>query len=110
MVKKIGDYKIPFDNKGNQYHYPPEHYLGVKVTWKDNFSFEDTIELLEKMSTGRSAKFFHARSLITKKTFTIFTKDLLEFAQKSIIDHGKITDTFTFCKRGQNYGLTILEA
>lgn len=101
MVKKVGDYKVPFDADGNQldYHYYSTHSL------VDNFVFEDTLTYKDFQRGRSSAQFSFTRS--NGKSVIVFMKDMDIFIPRIV--NGQITGTFTFVKRGQNYGVTILE-
>ena len=105
-------YQIPFDRHGNQMHYPNnqwfhnEHgaYVMEAPTFKDNYVFQDTL-IIHGYSRGRSAACFEAKSNTTGKGFTIFLKDFIEIVKTHDISHGYVSGIWTFCKRGQNYGL-----
>ena len=72
----------------------------------DNFEWEDTIEY-ECFGRGTSAAHLYFRSTITGKSYQMFLKDFEDIV-KLLVD-GKVTGTFTFCKRGQNYGIKIVK-
>jgi len=124
----MGKYKIPFDEHGDQLHYtydeaPPfnlpdddpaskgeEHrnIPGHPISWKKNFKFHDTLQL-DGMDHGQSAKFLLLSSTTTGSHFTMFVRDAIDVIRNAEIDHGKITATRMFIKRGQNYGVTVME-
>lgn len=96
--QKGGDYSIPFAN-GCQVHYAYNGEAGIR--WLPNFEFKATL-VLDNMHRGRSAAYFTFRDEETNKSVVVFMKDFMEMFQHSC--HGKVKGTFTFIKRGQNYG------
>lgn len=104
MVKQ-SDYQIPFDKNGNQLHYP-YGYSDVEK-WKDNYVFEDEIKFINLHRFGVSSVYAQFESTTTGKKFTMFTKDLSDCFNDFV--NGKLKATFTFCKRGQNYGIKVVK-
>lgn len=103
MAKKVGTYEIPFDDEGNQKHYP-DSWRGLQ--WLANEPFQDTLTY-RTFSRGRSAAYFNfTRS--NGKTVTVFLKELDEMMPHMI--GGKVSGTFQFVKRGENYGCTLIAA
>jgi len=101
------NYEIPFDENGNQLSYPAtwmNGYQNKDVIFKDNFIFEDTLCFVE-FQRGRSSAIakFHRSS--TNTYCTVFLSDLAEIIKN--MKYGNIQGTFTFCKKGQNYGLKL---
>lgn len=85
------------------------HYFGEcvgtinSIVWKDNFIFQDTL-IYSTYLRGRSAAYFEFISTTKNTNYTVFLKDFEEgFVMQ--MDKGEISGSFTFCKRGQNYGL-----
>lgn len=111
MVKK-GNYKIPFDGKGNLLNYVStdtyyDYDLGqhVSVDWKDNYVFNDELEY-ESYSHGRSSVQIYFISKLSKRKFNMSLNDFdLILKAKAFIDN-TVKGTFTFAKRGANYMLT----
>ena len=107
-----GDYQIPFDRDGNQQHYPEPWWVGEYpnhtqegAKWRDNTPFVDTLTC-EGFSRGRSAAYFRF-SRQDGKRVCMFLKEL-----ESALPHmagGKLSGTFQFIKRGQNYGIQLKE-
>jgi hypothetical protein len=111
MAKKVGNYQIPFDEKGNQLHYP---VLGYRIVtgaqkyvdvsdYRDNTPFMDTLTFVD-FNRGRSA----AYSTFKREngmTVCVFLKEMSEMLPRMI--EGKITGKFAFVKRGKNYGCTL---
>lgn len=108
MARK-GDYRIPFDAKGNQLHYP-ETYSWTngkrdEVEWRDNAPFEATLSY-DGYSRGRSAAYFDFKDQ-NGKTVVVFMKDF-----EAMVPHmskGAVAGTFVFTKRGMNYGCQLVE-
>lgn len=71
-----------------------------------NYNFKDKLKI-SGHSRGRSAIYFHFTSLTTERTYTCFIKDFEEFFVNRMVK-GEIEDNFTFCKRGGNYGITVV--
>ena len=93
-------YQIPFDKDGNHMHYPENWRNPV---WKDNYEWEDVIEY-QTYSRGRSAANIIFRSALSKKReYTVFLTDFSDMVPFMV--RGVVSGTFTFVKRGQNYGV-----
>ena len=104
-MAKNGDYPIPFDDKGNQLHYPQQSWQGPMV-WEPNHEWDGTIEY-EGYSRGRSAAYFNfVRDNGTK--ITMFLKEFEDVVK--LLNRGRLTGKFTFIKRGQNYGARLVSA
>jgi hypothetical protein len=99
MAKKVGDYQIPFDKDGNQMHYPESWR---QPEWRDNTPFQDTLEY-QSFNRGRSAAYFLFKRANGTQV-TVFLKEMSEMIPRMV--NGKITGTFAFVKRGENYGCT----
>lgn len=97
-----GEYKIPFDAAGNQLTYDD----GLVARWKDNFNFVDTL-VLEGMERGRSAANFTFYRQSTGTRVVVFMKDMLTMFRHA--RDGRVSGTFTFCKRGSNYGCQFVK-
>jgi hypothetical protein len=72
----------------------------------DNFEWEDTLEY-ESFGRGTSAAHLYFKSTITGKSYQMFLKDFEDIV-KLLVD-GKVSGIWTFCKRGQNYGVKLLK-
>lgn len=94
---------IPFNSRGHQLHYP-EH----ETVWRDNHEFEATL-VFRGMARGRSAAYALFSDKKTGKDVTMFLVDLADVVMNKKIDRGIITGKWTFCKRGQNYGVRLVE-
>jgi hypothetical protein len=92
-------YKIPFDSNGEMLSWAPGW---GQVEWKDNYEWEDNLEY-ESFGRGRSAVHIYFRSLITGKKYTMFMTDFHDVVKDMVT--GRISGTFTFQKRGANYGM-----
>lgn len=103
VAAKQGQYKIPFDDKGNQLDYPFWYWRdGVKIEneWVDNFVFVDTLTYTS-YSTGRSAIGFNM-TRTNGTTVNVFISDFS--AMIPLMVDGRITGRFTFVKKGTSYG------
>jgi hypothetical protein len=78
------------------------------IVWKENFEFEDTM-WLSGMSRGRSAANFNLVSQTDGKNYNLFMTDIVDMIQNAAINKGKIKGKWTFVKRGQNYGIKLVE-
>ena len=103
-MAKTGDYKIPFDRSGNQLHYAWQNSRDIE--WVDNFKFRDNLRI-SAMRSGRSAKYTIWRDN-RGHTYTMFVSDLIEMMKKCTAQNGSVVGSWTFVKRGQNYGLKYL--
>ena len=77
------------------------------ILWKENFEFEDTLKLTG-MSRGRSAANFNLQSETTGKDYNVFMTDMVHLFQNANINKGYVIGKWTFCKRGQNYGIKLI--
>jgi len=123
MAKKVGKYQSPFDDEGNQLHYPefkwvqdpdfkpPEGQIwwprgrSVVQGMRDNFEFDDVL-VYQDFRRGRSAAYFEFKRKSTDTDVTVFLKELHDMIPFMV--RGEVTGRFTFIKRGENYGCTIL--
>lgn len=72
------------------------------IIWIDNYTFSDVL-IFDGYARGRSAAYFYLKSQTDNRRYTCFLTDF-----ESIIfdmQNGIISGDFTFCKRGQNYGI-----
>lgn len=114
--------QVPFDDEGNQLHYPlhrwaynPNHpdansggYYRQDPIIKDNYEFMATMKF-EDIQRGRSAAYFHLTDAQGKK-YTMFMTDLLDLLKRARrIESGEVTGKWTFCKRGANFGVKLVE-
>ena len=78
----------------------------------DNFSFKATLKLYG-YGRGRSSAVLYYNIEYLEEV-PIINTSVIGFLNDSIdiinnMDHGKITGLFTFCKRGQNYGIQLIK-
>ena len=102
------NYQIPFDDQGNQQHYPSNIYRDGKIigpVFKDNEEFEDAL-IYDGYSRGRSAAYFNFERKSTGTNVTVFLTDFEDMIP--IMVNGGITGRFTYTKRGQNYGVKLV--
>jgi hypothetical protein len=101
-MPKKGSYQIPFDKDGNQMGYAARWH---EIEWRDNTPFIDTLTYVG-FSRGRSAATLHfERSDGTGVEFFMTDFDAIVL----LLRDGKLTGTFAFVKRGQNYGCHMLQ-
>lgn len=109
------DQTVPFSDKGDLLTYvhgnghgilAGTRYGSVPATWKANFSFKAVLEL-EGMTRGRSAaRFIWADQNGCK--YEMFMADMVELIQSGVtIERGHCDATWTFTKKGQNYGVKV---
>ena len=104
MPKQKTPILVPFDKRGNLMSYVLE-YQNERgdVEWRENFVLETTLTWKD-FYRGRSSpgiKFTDSDG----REYPMFLKDLGELLLNSTMVKGKVTGKFTFCKRGENYGI-----
>lgn len=104
-MAKMYDGEVPFDEDGNQLRYAGP-YRPVDVVWQPNDSFHSTLEFV-KFNRGRSAAYASFEDADGKRRY-MFLKDLDEVLRNGWFRGAKLTGTFTYCKRGQNYGVRMI--
>jgi hypothetical protein len=97
---KIGNYKIPFDKDGNQLEYEMS-YRGQQPVMIDNHTFEDELTFYT-YGRGRSSVTFTFFRGSNGKYVSMFVSDFSKIIP--LLADGKIKGTFTFTKKGANYG------
>ena len=95
-------YKIPFDKNGQQ-PYPWEYAEGFR--WVDNHGFDATLTF-DGYYRGRSAGGFRFKDNLY--TYYMFMKDIDQLIKGRVLEYGKVTGTWTFIKRGMNYGIKLV--
>lgn len=101
--KKMSNYQIPFCAKtGDLLHHPDDgNFTGT--VWKDNSIFWARLHFAG-YRRGRSAAYLVFEDSDGRE-FNVFLADFVDMVPK--LDKGIIKGDFTFCKRGQNYGLKL---
>ena len=83
-------------------------YITVdEVIWKPNFEFKDRLKYL-CYSRGRSSAKIHFKSEITNKKYEMFLTDFDDLMKGQGFNKNIVEGTFTFCKRGANYGIKLV--
>lgn len=108
-------YKAPFDASGNLLHYPQTRYHYNRETgerweegpeWREVVPFSKTLRY-KTFERGRSAAYFIWEDL-EGRTYPMFLADL-----DTLLKHGyantSILTMWIVCKRGQNYGVRLVE-
>ncbi len=105
-MSKKGDYKIPFRD-GSLQHYPQDWpHSGVPLEWRDNGRVSMALTY-QGYRRGRSAAYIEWRDA-AGKTFPMFLTDLDAVIRGHSIERGTVAAEWTFCKRGQNYGICLV--
>jgi hypothetical protein len=106
MAMKIYQGDIPFDPRtGDQYHYAGPWEINHKhAVMRPNAIFIDTLSI-EGMERGRSAAYFIFRRQTTGAKVIVFMTDAVDLME--VMEKGKVTGSFVFCKRGSNYGCKL---
>lgn len=103
-MKKI--YQIPFclDKHGCEImqSYPETYSFGFK--WKDNYVFQANLDIVE-FGRGRSSAVFYLEDKVSGSRYSMFMSDMLDVLKNCNIQQGKVSGSWTFCKKGSNYGL-----
>lgn len=100
---KTGVYDIPFDKNGDQLHWADQRY-DHGVAWKPNEEFSDALRF-DSYGRGQSAAYFIFRNA-NGQSRIMFMTDLSD-AMPHIV-RGILTGTFTYVKRGRNFGVRFL--
>jgi len=110
-MSKKGQYKIPFDLKGNlldwisrDNKYYDSKGVYVDAVLEDNFKFHDILEYTG-YSQGRSSAHMHFKSINSHRKFHMTLKDFHQILVKKLMISNKFEGDFTFAKRGSNYML-----
>jgi len=101
-MAKTGNYRIPFDVNGNQLDYPGWN----THEWRDNHEFVDTITFAGVYGRGRSSVTFELTRAGGSKVMA-FVSDFTDMVPLMV--GGSLYGRFTFVKKGQNYGVKLLE-
>jgi hypothetical protein len=86
--------EIPFDEDGNQLHYP--YFFPTVKEWKNNTEFIDNL-IFMNFCRGRSAAYAELKSKTSGKKYTMFLSDLENCFEN--FKNGEIKGLFTFCKK-----------
>ena len=74
-----------------------------------NYEFSD-IMIFDGFSRGRSSVKAHFVSETTGRKYEMFVSDLGDAIRADGLHNARIDGKFTFTKRGQNYGVKLVEA
>lgn len=102
--------QVPFDEHGNLQSYPQRMIINGRVVesfWRDNYEFDDKLRIAN-ISRGQSSAKFILKSDTDGREYPMFMKDMLELIQTSKISNGIVIAKWTFVKRGQNYGIKVV--
>lgn len=96
-------YQIPFDKHGNLLSYPDYDV----DQWKDNYVFKSKMTLVT-YGRGRSSVVFIFKDNNGFK-YPMFVSDFLDMTLAVTLDKGFVEGSFTFVKKGSNYGLKYID-
>ena len=94
-----GDFDVPFDNGCQQ---SQSYFYNTNKVMVPNFVFTDTVTVKDFETTRSSITYILSRSDGT--TFTMMAKYFFALIQDPRFCGGKITASFTFIKRGPQFG------
>ena len=100
-MSKIKTY--PVDVNGNMLEY--DGYGSKPTGEKDIVEFEETMTL-QHYTKGRSSLRFILKDSKGRE-WSMMSQCIVSFVQRSV--NGVLTGKWVMCKRGQNYGLLIVE-
>lgn len=99
--------QIPFDDMGDLVHYAGDWRISK---WKDNKVFHARLSLVNTVISGRSAKYLEVVNVDTTNKYVLFVRDFLTIAIKKGVEiGGYIEGDFCFVKRGQNFGIALVD-
>lgn len=109
--------KVPLDEDGNLLddgwgkwkHDPQTGWARIDPEFKDNFEFEATLQLNEQGTSTRSSFKFEFQDISNGRTFRMFAPDFIKVVQQKDIHHGQVAGKWTFVKKGNKYGLKLVE-
>jgi len=84
-------------------------YPSAEIDWRPNDPFEATLELVHS-SRGRSSVVFIYRDIATDIHYPLFVSSVDSMLRHATIKAGRVTGVWQVAKRGQNYGLEMLES
>ena len=119
--KTLDQQWVPFNEKGNQKTYgvygDPDHVptaeeqkgidhgWGIVERWVPNTVFADTLQYVT-YHRGRSSAMFEFKRASNGQHVYMFMTDIDNIVPK--MDKGTLVGTFTFSKRGANYGVKMV--
>lgn len=110
MAKSKWNREAPWDEEGCLLHYPrlpyEEKYYNSKNIWRPVEQFKATLTY-DSFTRGRSAAYFLFKDELGRKQ-PMFLKEF-----DSVVHHlveGTVSGIWTVTKRGQNFGLKLVEA
>jgi hypothetical protein len=103
MAKK--QWKVPLNKDGSLLHYASAYFESANVDWVEPFRFEATLQL-DRMQTGRSAKYVWWIDTTTGQQYPMFITDLMEVVRSGCLKGGIKQGTWKTVKRGQNFGIS----
>lgn len=105
-----GNYPIPFDKQtGEMLHYAWAWHNGVDtLEWRDNYEFTATLKW-DGFQRGRSAAYL--QWVDAEGThYSMFLQQFDEVMRAACLHDDRARGVWTFCKRGENYGVRLVRA
>lgn len=99
---KPGDYLVPYSSDGSLLSYAPY----CRVPLSPNEPFHATLRF-DQFLRGRSAAHAYFVDDETKRQFPMFLTDLAKAIP--LLKEGRITGKWCVAKRGENYGIRLME-
>jgi hypothetical protein len=114
-LTKPGEYKVPYDARGNLLHYACiDKYFNEDnstTQLRDNAVFLASMEIQEGITRGRSAKYVHLKDVESGALYPMFVVDLVDAISRGSVRQGIFPATYwRVQKRGQNYGIRRAKA
>lgn len=102
----MSDYKIPFYKKTGEFlEYPL--WRDDDIDWKENYEWEDILEYTG-YGRGCSSVKLKMQSKLTGKQYSMFISDFDALLKKHGFKVFGEKHTYTFCKKGANYGIKFV--
>lgn len=102
------DRNVPIDWRG---HLVCDPEFGTIVRWERNSVFQAEMRLVDFRRVGNSTHAVWERmggSALDGATYDMFSVDLLKLLQTATVVKGRVTGSWTFCKRGRCYGIQLV--
>lgn len=113
MGDSMSDYQIPWDDERGPVrdprYWPYNNERRMHLTWRDNFTFEATLEL--QYISWDQASNVRWRDIRTGTEYNMFITDFEKMLLNGKSVYNKtVSGKWTFIKRGKSYGLRDAEA
>lgn len=78
------------------------------IEWRPNSEFYAELELIGS-SRGRSSVVFRYRDVKTGIFYPLFVSSVEDILRRASVKNGRVTGLWRVAKKGQNYGLELME-